>query len=100
NTKKDENRRREYMLISSFEMDAKRDGIKEGITLGIKQGISQGISQGITQGITQGISQGITQGITQATLKTVENMRRKKFDDSIISEITGLSIEEIKKLKP
>ncbi len=30
-TKEDENRRREYMLINAFEMDARRIGIKESI---------------------------------------------------------------------
>ncbi len=65
-TKQDENRRREYMLITSFEMDARRTGIKEGI----KEGI----------------------------MKTVENMRRKNCDNEFISEITGLSIDEIENL--
>ncbi len=35
-TKEDENRRREYMLITSFEMDARRTGIKEGLIKTIK----------------------------------------------------------------
>ncbi|PIE99141.1 MAG: hypothetical protein CR988_00075 [Treponema sp.] len=48
----------------------------------------------------QGISQGISQGITQNTLKTIENMRNENCDNEFISKITGLSVEEIKKLKP
>ncbi len=62
-TKEDENRRREYMLITSFEMDARRTGIKENI------------------------------------IKTITNMRKKNCDNEFISEITGLSIQEIKDLE-
>ncbi len=69
-TKEDENRRREYMLITSFEMDARRTGVTEGIKKGIKENL----------------------------VKTIQNMQKENFDITVISKITGLSIEEIKQI--
>ncbi len=77
-TKEDENRRREYMLITSFEMDAKRVGIQEGIEKGIEKGIEQGFDKGVKQ--------------TARTLKQLDVPTQK------ISQATGLSIEEIEAL--
>ena len=73
-------------------------GIKQGIEQGIKQGIEQGIKQGIEQGIKQGIKQGIEQGKKENSLQTAKKMLAKKIDTNTISEITGLTVEELKKL--
>ena len=69
-TKKDEEKRREYMLLKSFEMDARRAGIQEGIA----QGFADGIIQTAKKLLEIGLS--------------VEN----------IVKATGLSKEEIEKL--
>ena len=61
----------------------------------IKQGIRQGIDQGIRQGLDQGIRQGMDQGIK----KTAANMLKQKTDVRFISEVTGLSIDQITELK-
>ena len=93
-TKGDEEKRREYMLLKSFEMDARRAGIAEGI----QQGIQQGIRQGISQGIQQGISKGISQGAHQKALETAKNLTEMGFAVEAISKATGLSLEEIARL--
>ncbi|WP_253707385.1 hypothetical protein [Treponema sp. OMZ 799] len=77
-TKEDEEKRREYMLLKSFEMDARRAGLFEGIQ--------------------QGIQQGISQGSYQTRLETAKMMKLKNFDIALIKEISGLSAEEIEKL--
>ncbi len=46
----------------------------------------------------QGIEEGFDKGDHSRMLKTIENMRRKNCEIEFIAEITGLSIEEIKKL--
>lgn len=81
-TKEDEEKRREYMLLKSFEMDARRAGIQEGIL----------------QGITQGRSEGIAQGSYQKACETAKILKR--LGDSIqkIMQATGLTQEEIEKL--
>ncbi len=70
------------MLITSFEMDAKRSGMQEGIELGIQQGMQQGMQQGKKE------------NSTHIVLKMVS----KGLDIQTISDYTDLSSEEIKKI--
>ncbi len=74
------------MLITSFEMDAKRSGMQEGIELGMQQGIAQGVKQGMQQGKKE--------NSTHIVLKMVS----KGLDIQTISDYTDLSSEEIKKI--
>jgi len=55
--------------------------------------------EGLRDGITQGIEQGITQGSLQKEAEIVCNMLKKNMDINLISEITGLSLDEINKIK-
>ena len=72
--KENEERRREYMLIQAFEMDARRDGIQRGM------------------------KQGIQQGSRQKALETAQIL--KQFGDSVqkIMQVTGLSKEEVENI--
>ena len=81
-TKEDEEKRREYMLLKSFEMDARRAGIQEGIT----------------QGRSEGLQVGIAQGSYQTKLETAKNLIDIGLSTENISKATGLSREEIEKL--
>ena len=58
----------------------------------------RGYKEGVEAGISQGIQQGISQGAQQKAIETAKNMLT--FGDSIekISQVTGLSEEEIKSL--
>ena len=47
----------------------------------------------------QGISQGIEQGSEAKELEVIKNMLKKQIDYSVISEVTGKTIEEIKKIE-
>ena len=85
-TKEDEEKRREYMLLKSFEMDARRAGMQEGIQAGIAQGRSEGLQAGIAQ------------GSYQKALETAAAFKRLGIDIAKIAEGTGLSCEEIEKL--
>ena len=85
-TKEDEEKRREDMLLKSFEMDARRAGIQEGIV------------QGMQAGITQGRSEGIAQGSYQKARETAQLMRSLNYPIGDICKISGLSAEEIEKL--
>ena len=46
----------------------------------------------------KGIEQGLKQGIQKEKLESAKKMKKKNIDLNTISEITGLSIDEIKKL--
>lgn len=43
-------------------------------------------------------SEGFIQGINQRNIDIAKSMLEKNFDINLISELTGLSVEEIKKL--
>ncbi|KLI20603.1 Rpn family recombination-promoting nuclease/putative transposase [Brachyspira hyodysenteriae] len=75
-----------------------KQGIEQGIEKGIEQGIEQGIEKGIEQGIEQGIEKGIEQGIEKSKIEIASNLKKSGIDIKIISENTGLSIEQIEKL--
>ncbi|QOW60771.1 Rpn family recombination-promoting nuclease/putative transposase [Treponema pedis] len=89
-TKEDEARRREYMNIQSFEMDARRAGIQAGL--------AQGRSEGMQAGIARGRSEGFSDGARQTKLETAQILKRLGDSVQKIIQATGLTKEEIEKL--
>ena len=77
-TKEDEEKRREYMLLKSFEMDARRAGIAEGIQ--------------------QGIQQGFADGSYRKALETAKLMKQANCETHFIMQMTKLCREEIENL--
>ncbi|MEL3908247.1 MAG: Rpn family recombination-promoting nuclease/putative transposase [Treponemataceae bacterium] len=80
--KQNEARRKEYMNINAFEMDARRDGI----------------AIGLMKGLSQGEARGIQKGAYQTKLETAKKMKYKGFNVADISDLTGLTKAEIDKL--
>ena len=57
-----------------------------------------GIEEGIKKGIEQGMEKGIEQGKKEQQISIARSLKNAGIDIKIISENTGLSIEEVKKL--
>lgn len=76
--KENEERRKEYMLMQAFEMDARRDGIQ--------------------QGMQQGKSIGLAEGSRQKAFETARIL--KQLGDSVqkIMQATGLSKEDVESI--
>lgn len=55
--------------------------------------------EGMEQGMKQGMEQGMEQGIKEGMIKTAKRMLTRNMSLEDISDITGLSMQEIKKLK-
>ena len=55
--------------------------------------------EGIKQGKKEGIQEGLQKGAEEKSLEVIINMLRKKLDYTIISEVTGKTIEEIKEIE-
>ncbi|MCQ2285920.1 MAG: hypothetical protein MJZ76_03475, partial [Bacteroidales bacterium] len=55
--------------------------------------------KGVDKGIKKGIEKGIEKGKNEEKLLIVHNMLDKGLDIDLISEITGLSVSEIRKIK-
>ena len=81
--KESEELRREYMLINSFERDARHEGWKAGIA----------------QGISQGRSEGIAQGSYQTKIETAKNLLGLGLSIENIAQATGLSQAEVEAIK-
>ena len=54
--------------------------------------------QGKLEGIKEGIKEGMEKGIKERNYTIAKDMKSKNMDIKLISEITGLTIEEISKL--
>ena len=62
------------------------------------KGVLEGIQKGIQQGIQQGLQQGVQKGVLQEKVETVQRMKAKGFSAEDISEIAGLTVEEVEEL--
>ena len=74
-------------------------GIAKGMAQGVAQGVAQGMAQGVAQGMAQGVAQGKAEGETQKAIDIARNMKQKGLDPTLIAEMTGLSPDEIERLK-
>ena len=82
-----------------------RESIEEGILnkggyMDIREDMKQEAKmEGIQEGIRRGKKEGRQEGRQEGRREVILNMLKKRFDISIISEVTGLSEEEIDKIK-
>ena len=60
--------------------------------------LSEAKEEGMSQGYTSGINDGISKGENKKSIEIAKNMLKKNMPIEDISDITGLSIEEINKL--
>ncbi len=66
---------------------------------GLKQGFEQGIEKGIEKGIQKGMEQGVEKGIEKSKIEIAKNLLTLGLSIEQISQGTGLTIEQINKLK-
>ena len=74
---------------------AEEKGIEKGIEKGRKEGKEEGKEEGRKEGIEEGIEKGIEKSRKELAMKLLA--RNTPLDD--IADLTGLSIEEIKKME-
>ena len=91
----------EYMeaLLNDEVMNEERGMFKKAREYGIEEGISQGIDIGKSQGISIGESRGISIGESRGIDFVAKNLLKETKDIGYISKVTGLTAEEIRKLK-
>ena len=76
--KHNEQARKEYRIMSAFEMDAREEGVQ--------------------QGIRQGIEQGFADGSYKKALETAKLMKHANCELDFIMQMTGLSKEEVESI--
>ncbi len=89
----------EEMVFNTRLAYAEEEAKERGYNAGIEEGIEKGIEQGIEKGIEQGIEKGIEQGSKEKAFESAKNAIAIGLDSETISKITGLSIEEIERLR-
>ncbi len=73
--------------------------VKDMLSTSLKKRDKMQFQQGVQQGHEKGIQEGIQKGIQKKAADTAKALLKENMSANKISEITGLSLEEIKKLK-
>lgn len=72
--------------------------IQENYDMTMETAIDEAREEGLVQGLEQGIEQGLEQGLEQGRKQLVCEMVSRGMTPDLISEMTGLSLEEIETL--
>ena len=83
------------LLTRGGYMDIREEIREDGIQEGLQAGRQEGLQAGRQEGLQAGRQEGLQTGMRQVAL----NMLKSEFELSVISEITGLSVNEVSKLK-
>ena len=59
---------------------------------------AEGLAKGREEGLAEGREEGLAKGHTEERIENARKMKMRGLDDSMISDITGLTIEEISKI--
>lgn len=73
--------------------------IEEGKEKALKEGMKKGIKEGRKKGRKEGRKEGIREGIIKEKKEIALKLIKENIDINIISSTTGLSIDELKKIK-
>ncbi len=65
----------------------------------IRSGEALGLAKGLEKGLAEGLEKGLAEGEHKQALESARKMLAKGYNKADVSDITGLSIEEIEKLK-
>ena len=84
--------------IISVEKTLYNSAERRGLKKGLEEGLKQGLEQGLEQGREQGLEQGLEQGRERERLFNARKMKEKGLDYTLVSDITGLTYEEIEAL--
>lgn len=79
--------------------DAMERGIYIGREEGRAEGIAEGRAEGIAEGRAEGIAEGREEGRAQVKIDVAVNAISAGLDNTVIAQITGLSFEEINRLR-
>ena len=75
-----------------------KEGHASGVQEGKKLGIEEGHASGVKEGHASGIKEGLARGIAENQRSIAVNILTKGMDVSLVSDITGLSREDIASL--
>ena len=96
----------ELRILTELRIKGRRDeyarrqyAIKQGLQEGREKGLEEGRKEGREEGRKEGREKGIKEGVAQNRIKIAKNMLREKMPVDIIVRVTGLTNQEVEKLK-
>ena len=102
----DDKDRTNYIKAMNTERDtynqieyARESGREEGLEAGLKEGHKKGHAEGHKEGKEEGLKKGREEGRGEERLKIARNLIRVGAPCEIITQATGLSAEEVSRLK-
>ena len=98
NTERDTYNQIEYARETGRE-EGREEGLKEGHKKGHKEGKEEGLKEGRKEGKEEGIKEGRAEGSKDERSKIAINLIRLGTSCEIITQATGLSVEEVSRLK-
>ena len=78
---------------------AQEEAEQKGMEKGMEKGIAKGWAIGVAEGTEQGLEQGLEQGSRKKAIQTVRIGLERGLDIELISELSGLTVDEITTLK-
>ena len=72
--------------------------IQDNYDMTLETAIDEAREEGFVQGLEQGLEQGLDQGRNEERLQLIRKMVSRGMSPELISNMTGLSIEEIKSM--
>ena len=88
-----------YNQIEYARESGREEGREEGHKVGKEEGLKEGRKEGKEEGIKEGREEGLKEGRGEERLKIAMNLIRVGASCEIISQATGLSEEEVSRLK-
>ena len=86
---------RSRLMMSEYE---KKEIYQYDKQIMLKDERREGIKEGIKKGKLEGIKEGKLEGIKEGQISMAKSMKKENIDIELIKKITGLTIDEIKKL--
>ncbi len=95
--------RNERSALKSAEEKGLQKGLQQGLQKGLQQGIQKGMEKGLQKGMERGLQKGMERGLEQGAnrekLKIANNLIQNGLDNEFIIETTGLTLDEVTKLR-
>ena len=88
-----------YNQIEYAHESGREEGREEGHKVGKEEGLKEGREEGRKEGKEEGIKEGREEGSKDERLKIAMNLIRLGASHDIITQATGLSKEEVSRLK-
>ena len=86
---------KEYWDYTSIMDTAYRKGEKKGEEKGMMKGLKKGMKEGMKKGLEEGMEKGMEKGKMEEKVENARKMKQLGASSDFISQVTGLSIEEI-----